>query len=326
MSKNTNFHSAKRNKNNEFYTRFEDIDKELFRYKEMFVGKNVYCNCDDPEVSQFFKYFFLNFKLFALKKLIATCYKPQERDLFSDKPYKKGMYVAYDGEYDDSQMPDVTHLKVKELEGDGDFRSRECKEILKSADIIVTNPPFSLFNDFIELMMEFNKKFIILGNKNAVRNKKIFPLIIEKKMWFGVTTPRTFYLSDNSTVNKLSGLCRWFTNLECNKKINPLLLSKKYNSIEYPSYDTFNAINVDKVKNIPIDYDGYIGVPVTFVDKWNPDIDLETSVASTNDYEIIGILSHGSDSKYDFAEPVVNGKKLYSRLIIKKKGILRQAK
>ena len=227
MSKNANFHSSKKNKNNEFYTRYEDIDKELIRYKEWFAGKTVYCNCDDPEVSQFFKYFFLNFKLFAIKKLIATCYQPQDRHLFSDKPYKKGLYIVYEGEYNDSNFPDIKHLKVNELKGDGDFRSLECKEILKSTDIIVTNPPFSLFNDFIELMMEFNKKFIILGNKNAVRNKRIFPLFIERKIWLGCTIPRTFYLPDNSSVDQLSGLCRWFTNLECHKKIIPVLLSKK---------------------------------------------------------------------------------------------------
>ena len=323
MSKNANFHSAKRNKNNEFYTRYEDIDKELLRYKDQFTGKTVYCNCDNPEVSQFFKYFFLNFKLFALKKLIATGYNPQDRNLFSDNPIKKGLYVEYERKNNDSPMPDLKHLKIKELKGDGDFRSSECKEFLKSADIIVTNPPFSLFNDFIELMMEFNKKFIILGNKNAVRNKKIFPLVIEKKVWFGYTIPRIFELPDNSTIDNLSGLCRWFTNLECYKTIKPIYLSKKYNKDEYPTYDTFNAINVDKVKNIPIDYNGYIGVPVTFVDKWDPDVDSENSIASTNDYDIIGILSHGIDSKYDFAEPIIKGKKLYSRLIIKKKEVLK---
>ena len=321
MFKNANFHSSKKRKNNEFYTQYEDIDNELLRYKEQFAGKTVYCNCDDPEVSQFFKYFFLNFKLFALKKLIATCYRSQDRDLFSEEPCKRGVCVTYEGEYDGSQMPDIKYLNVLELQGDGDFRSPECKEFLKSADIVVTNPPFSLFNDFIELMMEFNKKFIILGNKNAVRNKKIFPLVIEKKIWLGATIPRKFYLPDNSTIDYLSGLCRWFTNLECHKKITPVILSKKYNERDYPTYDTFNAINVDKVKDIPIDYNGYIGVPVTFIDKWNPEVDSETSFASTNDYEIIGILSHGIDSKYDFAEPIVNGKKLYSRFIIKKKDI-----
>ena len=307
---------AKRNKKDEFYTQLYDIENELRHYKKHFKDKVVYCNCDDPRVSKFFHYFSYGFEEFGLKKLIATCYKNQNPDLFSQNDSERAIYIKYKSNKGDNLTPYPDFMKsIKQnqlytnpennpfipapedigigyLEGDGDFRSKECIELLKQADIVVTNPPFSLFREYVAQLMKFNKKFIIIGNKNAIAYKEIFKWIKEDKMWVGNTPMGIDMLFDvpsdfaselvetkkeGSGYKIIEGVIKgrsqaiWFTNLDISKRHEELILYKTYNKEEYPKYDNYNAINVDKTAHIPIDYDGYMGVPITFLDKYNPD-------------------------------------------------------
>lgn len=320
MSKslNRNLHKAKAEKNDEFYTQLSDIEDEMKYYRDEFKDKVVLCNCDDPRVSQFFNYFFLNFKFLGLKKLIATCYKNQEWNLFSEGSSEKAVYIVYDGPQkgDDSPMPKDEDIKVRELHGDGDFRSPECKAFLEMADIVVTNPPFSLFREFIATMLEYDKKFLILGNMNATTYKEIFPLFRNNKLWYGVSISsgdRKFYVPDDYELNaancgidkngkkfiRIKGV-RWFTNLKYHKNSKePVVLVKKYKPELYPKYDNYDAINVDKVVDIPNDYFGVIGVPITFLDKWNPNAkpnEMGEGIVTTNDFEIVSFRK-GEDGK-----------------------------
>lgn len=246
-------HKAKKAKNDEFYTRREDIENELQHYT--FYGV-VYCNCDDYRISEFVNYFKDNFKRLGIKKLIATNFDNG-----------KG---AFKYEYDGTE-------KITPLKQNGDFRSPECIEILQEADIVVTNPPFSLFIPYVEQLIKYNKKFLIIGNKNAITYKEIFPLIKDNKLWLGYTSPGDFIQPDGATPKSMKGLTRWFTNLETKKRTEDLLLFRTYNEKDYPKYDNYDAINVDKVKDIPMDYYGIMGVPITFLDSYNP-----------NQFEIIG--------------------------------------
>ena len=311
MDKNSNLHNAKRNKKDEFYTQLSDIESELKHYKEHFRDKVVFCNCDDPYESNFFKYFVLNFNTLGLKKLITTGYSTspvigQEINLFEDEMEtpKKQPYAVIINKVDigDNQinLADVKSLlKIKKntrrkLYGDeqypaGDFRSKECIELLKEADIVVTNPPFSLFREYVAQLIEYNKKFIVIGHQNAITYKEIFLLIKDNKIWlgFGFKGSAGYFYSVYEDIAKAGqhkeGLIRvsgvnWFTNLDIKKRHENLILYKKYNQEEYPKYDNYNAINVDKTKNIPCDYDGVMGVPITFLDKYNPE-----------QFEIIGL-------------------------------------
>ena len=279
---NENLHKASRAKKDDFYTQLVDIERELKHYKNHFKDRVVFCNCDDPRVSNFFHYFSYNFEKLGLKKLITTCYKNQERDLFSQHNTEKAIYLEYTGDKNENKVPDPEEIGIKHLKGDGDFRSEECIELLKQADIVVTNPPFSLFREYVAQLVKYEKKFIIVGHQNAITYKEIFPLIKENKMWlgFGFKGGAAHFITnyeDTATAGdhkegmvRVSGV-NWFTNLDIKKRHEDLILFKKYNSEEYPKYDNYDAINVNKTKEIPMNYKGAMGVPITFLDKYNPD-------------------------------------------------------
>ena len=313
---------AKKAKNDEFYTQLGDIEREMKHYKQHFKGKTVLCNCDDPRVSNFFKYFALNFELLGLKRLIATCYKSKEINIFSQNNSEQAVYIVYEGDKNGNRTIDNEEIEVKPLKGDGDFRSKECVELLKQADIVVTNPPFSLFREYITQLIEYDKSFIVIGNYNAITYKEIFPLIKNNKLWLGngfsggnayfniIPTGRTFAngVYDESTQLVKFRNCCWYTNLDIKKRHEELILYKRYSPEEYPKYDNYDAINVNKTKEIPMDYDGIMGVPITFMDKYNP-----------KQFEIIKFRK-GNDER-DLVYTDLDGKKVqpYFRILIKKK-------
>jgi len=263
---NTNFHKAKRAKNDEFYTQLVDIEKELRHYKDHFVDKVVFCNCDDPFKSNFFKYFAMNFNHLGLKKLITTSYVEEGQ--------AKKIELTVVGDENDDGAVDLADVEIllqenaTRLEGNGDFRSEECVKLLKEADIIVTNPPFSLFREYVAQLAEQDKKFLIIGNMNAITYKEIFALLRSNKMWLGYTNPKEFYKPDGST--QKFGNIKWYTNLEHDKRNENLALYKKYTEKEYQKYDNYDAININKVADIPYDYSDVMGVPITFIGKYNP--------------------------------------------------------
>ena len=278
-----NITKAQTNKKDEFYTQLSDIENELRHYKKHFKDKVIYCNCDDPRVSNFFHYFSYRFEQLGIKKLIATCYKSQNADLFSQNDSEKAIYLEYTGDKNGNRIPDPEEIGIKELKGDGDFRSKESIELLKEADIVVTNPPFSLFREYVAQLIEYDKNFIIVGHQNAISYKEIFNLIKENKIWLGFGFKggaghfiNTQYEDYATAGNHKEGMIRvsgvhWFTNLDISKRHEDLILYKEYNPEYYPTYDNYDAINVDKTKEIPMDYDGLMGVPITFLDKYNPD-------------------------------------------------------
>ena len=288
--KNTNLWHAKTWKNDEFYTQLPDIEKELRHYKEHFKWKTVLCNCDDPRVSNFFHYFAYNFEQLGLKRLITTCYKNQNPNLFSMNESEKAVYLIYDWDKNWNNIPDIEEIGIHELKWDWDFRSDECIELLKQADIIVTNPPFSLFREYITQLIKYDKKFLILSNMNAITYKEVFPLIKDNKIWtwygfnmsmvYKTTYPNLleanpkfvkwkWYNPDDWYV-KVPAIC-WFTNLDIKKRHEDLIMYKKYNADEYPKYGNYDAIEVSMVNDIPYDYDGVMWVPITFLDKYNPE-------------------------------------------------------
>ena len=300
---NSSLHQAKNAKKDEFYTQLTDIEKELRHYKEHFKDKVVYCNCDDPRVSSFFHYFSYNFEHLGLKKLITTCYKNQERDLFSRNDSEKAIYLEYDGDKNDNRIPDPEEIGIRHLQGDGDFRNKECIELLKQVDIVVTNPPFSLFREYVAQLIEYDKQFLIIGNLNAITYKEIFKLIKENKIWLGESIhsgDREFGVPDDYPLKaagyridnegkkyiRVKGV-RWFTNLDYKERHEDLILYKKYTPEEYPQYDNYDAINVDKTKDIPVDYQGAMGVPITFMDKFNPE---QFEIISSNDIRTNSML------------------------------------
>ena len=268
MAVNANFHKAKSAKNDEFYTQLTDVEKELIHYTEHFRDKVIYCNCDEPQYSAFWKYFHLNFSALGLKKLISTHYDCTQ--------------PTYKMEYEGGNDNDIEAGVKTPLEGNGDFRNQECRDSLDGVDIVVTNPPFSLFREYVSILMEHNKDFLIIGNMNALHYVEIFPLIMSNKIWLGISAPKEFD-TPNGLTKKISGLTRWFTNLDIDKHQEKLVLWKTYNTDEYPKFDNYDAINVDKVANIPADYDGVMGVPITFMDSYNPD-----------QFEILGYTSDSS--------------------------------
>ncbi|MBQ5976145.1 MAG: adenine-specific methyltransferase EcoRI family protein [Bacteroidales bacterium] len=339
MAGNRNLNAALRANKDEFYTQMDDISNELKHYRDHFRGKVVFCNCDDPYESNFFKYFALNFNSLGLKKLIATCYDGSpvmgnELLLQFDNPETEPRKIAYKVEITEVNdyngdgavnLSDVAYLLqndknvLSRLQGNGDFRSAECVELLKQADIVCTNPPFSLFREYVAQLMKHEKKFLIIGNQNALKYKEIFPLIIRNKMWLGfgfkggASHFYSIYEDVASAGDHRKGMIRvsgvnWFTNLDISKRHDQLDLWKTYTPEEYPTYDNYPAINVNRTADIPCDYDGLMGVPITFMDKYCPD-----------QFEIVGVLNHGCDSEYDLAKPTLNGKDLYSRILIRKK-------
>jgi len=344
---NNNLHKANKAKKDEFYTQLVDIQKELKYYKDQFKGKVIYCNCDDPFESNFFKHFTLNFQKLGLKKLIATSYKPSpiantQLSLFGNdkvltKPKGRPKATANkfiindvsdlngDGAFD---LRDITEqLKANKnnewspLKGEGDFRSEESIELLKQADIVVTNPPFSLFREYIAQLVEYNKKFLILGQQGAVIYKEFSPLIKENKVWLGYDNggtkwfqvPMDYDISTETRKKIVNGVkyfsmgsVNWYTNLDVANRHKDLVLYKKYNAEEYPKYDNYDGINVNRYIDIPMDYDGVMGVPITFLNYHNPD-----------QFEIIGLDRYtGKNGDKDFT---INGKMLFRRILIKKK-------
>lgn len=333
ISDHRNLCLAKKKKNDEFYTQLTDIEKELKHYKNHFVSKTVFCNCNDSEESNFWKYFSLNFDKLKLKKLIATRFengtpfflrnatspvigcvskervnKPKEKS-----SYRLEMYRDENG----------LHTDKKALKQNGDFRSPECVELLKEADIVITNPPFSLFREYVAQLMEYNKQFLIIGNKNAITYKEIFPLLKNNDIWLGYENVKEFKQPDG-TIKKFGNI-GWFTNLDISKKHEDIILYRTYNTTDYPKYDNYDAINVNKVSEIPVDYSGIMGVPITFMDKYNPE-----------QFEIIGFFNNFkpetagdgfiygdkvsvSTTTSKFRGPVVAGKAKYFRVIIKRK-------
>ena len=304
MAKNDNssLGRAKKQKKDEFYTRLEDIERELAHYKEHFRGKTVLCNCDDPRVSNFFHYFSYQFERLGLKRLITTCYKNQERDLFSQNASERAIWLEYTGDKNGNRIPDPAEIGIRYLKGDGDFRSEECIELLKQADIVVTNPPFSLFREYVAQLVKYDKKFLIIGNVNAVKYKEIFPLIQANKLWMGVSIhsgDREFGVPDDYPLYaasyrvdengkkyiRVKGV-RWFTNLDYLSRHDEMILWKEYTPEEYPTYLNYDAIEVSKPSEIPKDYDGKMGVPITFLDKYNPD-----------QFEIVGMSLELADMK-----------------------------
>ena len=270
-SLNNNLHKAKNSKKDEYYTQLSDIEKELKHYKKHFKNKVVYCNCDDPRISNFFHYFSYNFEKLGLKKLITTCYQSQTMDLFSEHNSEQAIYLEYNGDKNGNNVPDPEEIGIVHLKEDGDFRSKESIELLKQADIVITNPPFSLFREYISQLAEYDKKFLIIGNINAISYKESFELIKENKMWLGYNTARHFKRPDGSLYETARSF--WYTNLDIAKRHEDIILYKTYNGNEneYPTYENFDAINVDRTENIPVDYQGYIGVPITFLAKYNPE-------------------------------------------------------
>ncbi len=292
---NKNLNKAKEAKKDEFNTQLEDKKNELKHYRDNFRGKTVLCKCDDPRVSNFFTYFAYNFEFLGLKKLITTCYKNQNVDLFSQGQCEKAVYLVYEGDKNGNHTPDAEEIGVMPLKGDGDFRSKECVELLKEADIVVTNPPFSLFREYVAQLIEYDKKFLIIGNQNAIKYKEIFPLIQQNFIWLGVNNgdmafkvpadsePRAtrYWQDDTGQKWRSMGNISWFTNLDHKKRHENIILYKNYSPEEYPKYENYDAIDVSKTADIPCGYDGKMGVPITFMDKYNP-----------NQFEIIG-MAHG---------------------------------
>ena len=335
---NASLRSAAKVKNDEFYTQLSDIENELYHYRKHFEGKTILCNCDDPFESNFFKYFALNFEFLKLKKLIAVAY--------ADSPIVKARtcngcgYVAEmsfardvngDTAFDWTDIMEMLHngdIKITDLQGKGDFRDKECLDLLDEADVVVTNPPFSLFREYVATLVEHKKKFLIIGNQNAITYKEIFPLLKNNEMWLGynMPAPKTFITpsinSDRTNVQDDGkghfiasfGNISWFTNLDISKRHEELILFKRYREDPsfYPKYDNYDAINIDKVKYIPEDYDGIMGVPLTFMDKYN-----------ASQFEMLGIMNTGEENKgirYPntlHGRPVINGKEKYIRILIR---------
>ncbi len=326
MAKNNNLHTAKATKNDEFYTQLEDIENELYYYKEHFRGKVVYCNCDgflNEEKSNFFVYFSLNYEFLGLKGLICTKYNPNG----------KGRKYEYYGDLNGNNYPDEEEIFTSELEGDGDFRSEECIELLKKCDIVCTNPPFSLFRQYVAQLFEYNKDFLIIGNMNAITYKEVFPLIKENKIWVGYkpfgggmnmiqpkntfdeTKTKSYKINEKGEIIKNIMGCIWFTNLDHKKRHEELLLYKKYNEEEYPKYDNYDAIEVSKVTDIPMDYEGIMGVPITFLGKYCPTqfeiVDARTIALNDKQKNKSTYLIKDADSS-------INGKAKYARICIKR--------
>ena len=312
---------AKKSKSDEFYTQLRDIESELMYYKNHFKDKIVYCNCDNPITSNFFKYFAINFEDLGIKKLITSFYREQTGDLFSEQNQDSGFFFEYTNT--DEEKNKLNSPKVKLFNGDGDFRSSESIDLLKKSDIVVTNPPFSLFREYVEQLVRYDKKFLIIGNVNAITYKEIFKLIKENKVWLGINlgrgvsgfiVPEHYKLyGTEARIDEFGNRiispnnCLWLTNLDTFKRHEDILLTKKYfgNECKYPKYDNYDGINVNRTEDIPLDYDGAMGVPITFLHKFNPD-----------QFELIKFRK-GNDEK----DLSINGKCPYFRILIKNKRV-----
>ena len=318
---NTNLCNAKKAKNDEFYTRYEDIEAEVMKYRKQFRDKIVYLPCDDPaeKKSEFWSFFVANFESFGLKKLIATHYEE------NGQAYK--IWIDRDNDLNGDGWIDDGDAIQEDLVGNGDFRSPECIEILKECDIVCTNPPFSLFRDFVNAIMTYGKQCLIIGNQNAFTYKEIFPLIKDNKLWTGYNMVKEFNQPDGS-IKKFGNVC-WFTNMKTSKRDEEQVLTKTYNAIDYPKYDNYDAIEVGKVVNIPKDYYDIMGVPVTFIDKYNPEqfeiiggfngykeCDLENGLICGEMTEYIDSKTHAIKT---WRGPTINKKTKYFRVLIRRK-------
>ena len=308
MAGNQTLNAAAKAKQDEFYTRLVDIENELRHYTKHFAGKVVLCNCDDPQRSEFVKYFAQNFHGLGLKKLIATCLAD------SDAPARLTEFRSPD---------DFTSTQ---LDGGGDFRSPECLDALKEADIVVTNPPFSLFRQYVKQLVDFDKKFLVIGNLNAVTYKEIFPLIMQNKIWLGYgfkggdphfkvpddyeERATRFWIDEHGQKWRSFGNLHWFTNLDISKRHEDIALFKRYAQEPelFPRYDNYDAIEVSKTVFIPADYYGVMGVPITFLDKHNP-----------AQFDIVGLANHGKDNEFDLFAPKIGGKKIFKRILIQRR-------
>lgn len=325
---NKDLNKAKRAKKDEFYTQLSDISNELKHYRKHFKDKVVYCNCDDPRVSNFFQYFALNFEKLGLKRLITTCYKNQEMDLFSQNDSEQAIYLEYLGDTNKNNIPDPEEIGIKPLKGDGDFRSKESIELLKQADIIVTNPPFSLFREYVAQLIEYDKDFVIVGHQNALTYKEIFPLIKENKIWlgYGFKGGAGHFINEHyedyaTATDRKEGMIRvsgvhWFTNLDINKRHEDLILYKTYNEKDYPTYDNYKAIEVSKTNEIPQDYNGIMGVPITFMNKYNPE---QFEIIGATESEGKGFSNGLWNEQSGVAQAMINGKRVYKRIFIRNK-------
>lgn len=358
---NSNLSAAKLSKEDEFYTRLSDIEKELRHYRRHFKGKVVYCNCDDPRISNFFHYLSHNFEKLGLRKLIATCYKNQDLDLFSQNDAEQAVCLEYEGDKSGNRIPDRDEIEVRTLEGDGDFRSAETIQLLKQADIVVTNPPFSLFRPYVQQLMDHDKKFLIVGNQNAISYKEIFRLIKNNRIWLGYNNgdmafrvpdyyePREtrFWIDEDGQKWRSLGNACWFTNMDISKRHQELILYKTYDPQNYPTYDNYDAIEVSKVADIPMDYEGVMGVPLTFLDKYNPEQFEILGLSGIDGYPrtknygkkervvdgvrkksntgtlgcVIRTEAFGPGTHFDVGYPV---KGVYRRLFIRRRGALRE--
>lgn len=357
---NSQLSAAKKAKNDEFYTRMTGIEHELVHYRKHFKGKVVLCNCDDPFESNFFKYFALNFNPFGLKKLIATCYSGSpiaggeyQPSLFDDdvdentgrhrRAYKAVVNVFRDTTGDGGlDMDDIRNLldsgenELTELHGDGtygagDFRSRECLELLDEADIVVTNPPFSLFREYVATLMEHGKKFVIVGNQNAITYKEAFPLLRDDRLWLGYNKVKEFVVPSadhpergnivtdgkGGLIAKFGNIC-WYTNLDIKKRHEDLILYRRYKEdpSRYPKYDNYDAIEVSKVKDIPEDYYGVMGVPITFMDSYNPE---QFEIIGCSESEGRGFSNGLWNPESGIAQPTIDEHKVYKRLFIRRR-------
>lgn len=338
-NKNINLQNAKSSKDDEFYTRYEDIENEVMHYKISFANKTVLCNCDDPFESNFCKFFLKNFNVLKLKRLICTSFASSkviatELKTLNKKNKKisnKNGYVLdvtkftnMNDEIPDSVINEFLRNAecIKKLNGKGDFQSTECVEYLKESDIIVTNPPFSLFKEFVSTIMMYKKKFLIIGNQNALTYKEIFPLLKDDKVWTGYqfgemkfkvpvsSKPRTtrYWVDENGQKWRSLGNAMWLTNIDNERRHKEIKLTKFYNEKDYPKYDNYDAINVKTINDIPCDYYGIMGVPITIINRYNKD-----------QFEIIGEANHGSDNEYDLFKPIINGKEIFKRILIKRR-------
>lgn len=339
VNKNANLQSAKNKKDDEFYTTYETIESEVAHYFPHFIGKTVLCNCDDPFESNFCRYFLKNFNVLKLKRLICTSYCASavigtQLSLFDEarQNVEKGYGYVLDvtkfsdivGEISDNEITKFlqTAKVIKKLDGNGDFRSSECIEYLKICDIVVTNPPFSLFKEIVMEIMRYRKKFLIIGNQNAITYKEIFPLIQNNEVWTGYrfgemkfrvpknSKPRKYrYWVDESGQKWRSlGNAMWLTNLDNDRRHKSITMTKTYNAKDYPKYDSYNAINVRTIRDIPYDYYGVMGVPITIINKYNGE-----------QFEIVGEANHGSDNEFDLFKPTIDGREIFKRILIRRR-------
>lgn len=344
MATNERLNKAAKAKKDEFYTSYDDIQSEINNFEDGFAGKTVLCNCDDPFESNFSKFFLRNFNYLKLKRLICTSYagspvvgtqmslfddynEPVESDRgyvmdISSVPMANGRGVS------DDDINTLLHERgiVKRLKGDGDYRSDECLNYLKQADVVVTNPPFSKFREFVKTLFEYNKQFLIIGNQNAITYKEIFPLIKDNKMWLGkpfkgnVGFFKSLYEDVATASQHKEGLIRvsgvmWYTNLDYARRHEPMILYKKYNPDEYPKYDNYDAINISKTVEIPLDYDGVMGIPITGMLKYTPE---QFEIIGCTESEGNGLSNGLWNSKSGVKQATINGKRIYKRIFIKK--------